>query len=263
MKPKRIIAFAALAALVLITVSFVNKSCASPKQPKLVPGNGIAVLDLFTSEGCSSCPAADALLARMQAAAGDKPVYYLAYHVDYWDRLGWKDMFSSHRNSERQYQYSSYLNAQVYTPQLVINGKTECIGSDSVAVSQAIHEALNETSGLSLTLQGKQQGQLMHVNYAVTGNAAADRLLVALVQKQAVSQVKRGENEGRTLKHAQIVQGFYDFKIARSNQGTVEVPLPAAFNTQEWEVTGWLQQPGTGVIHAAARALLTDTQHSL
>lgn len=259
MKPKTIITFVALAALVLITVSFVNKSCAFPKQPEMVSGNGIAVLELFTSEGCSSCPAADALLAHVQEAAGDKPVYYLAYHVDYWDRLGWKDIFSSRRNSERQYQYSSYLNAQVYTPQLVINGQTECIGSDAVAVKQAIHEALNQTSGLSVTLQGRQQGQLMHVNYAVTGNAGADRLLVAVVQKQAISQVKRGENGGRTLKHAQIVQQFYDFKIARNNQGTVEVPVPAAFNAQEWEVIGWLQQPQTGAIHAATRVVLNNT----
>lgn len=254
MKPKRMIAFAALAAGVLITVSFVTKSCASAQQPEIIPGNGVAVLELFTSEGCSGCPAADALLNRIQQAAADKPVYYLAYHVDYWDRLGWKDIFSSHRNSERQYQYSSYLNAQVYTPQLVVNGKTECIGSDSVAVSRAIQEALNETSGLSVTLQGRQQGQLLHLNYTVAGNARADRLLVALVQKQAISQVKRGENEGRTLKHAQIVHHFYDFAIARSNNGTADVPLPAAFNGQEWEVIGWLQQPETGVIHAAARA---------
>lgn len=259
MKSKRILTVTAFAAIALVTAAFVNKPSCTPETPVKANGKGIAVLELFTSEGCSSCPPADALLGRIQQAAGDKEVYCLAFHVDYWNRLGWKDIFSNSRNSERQYWYSSLLNGQVYTPQLIINGKASVIGSDSVAVNRAVQEALGQGTALAVTLQGQPVGQHMQVNYAVTGNASGNRLVVALVQKKAISQVKRGENEGRTLTHVQTVQLFRDFAVARTNKGTVELPLPAAFNRQEWEVIGWLQQPGSGAIQAAARASFTDT----
>src|ERR1700709_1440967 len=85
-------------------------------------GKGFAVIELFTSEGCSSCPPADALVARVQKESNDKPVYILAFHVDYWNHLGWKDAFSSAEYSERQNQYARWLKlSSVYTPQIVVN----------------------------------------------------------------------------------------------------------------------------------------------
>jgi hypothetical protein len=85
---------------------------------------GFAVVELFTSEGCSSCPPADDLVAKIQKENNDQPVYILAFHVDYWNNLGWKDSFSSSAFSKRQNQYADWLNLRsVYTPQVIVNGR--------------------------------------------------------------------------------------------------------------------------------------------
>lgn len=93
-------------------------------------GEGFAVVELFTSEGCSSCPPADELLADIQKETKGKNVFLLAFHVDYWDRLGWKDRFSKEQNTDRQRQYKQWLGLNVmYTPQFVINGSSEFAGN--------------------------------------------------------------------------------------------------------------------------------------
>lgn len=247
-------AIGAAIALTLFSAVFANRNTASKKP--VHAGNGFAVLELFTSEGCSSCPPADALLARIQQEAGDKPIYILAYHVDYWNRLGWKDIFSDPRYSKRQYQYSQQLNSQVYTPQLVINGKSSCIGSDETAVNNAIHDALTGATEQTLNIKGQLQSGKAALTYEVTSNVSNSRLLIAVVQKHAVSKVTRGENEGRMLSHVQIVRDLQAFDLAAGKQGTAQISLPRGFNTQEWELTGMIQNSETGVIKAATRVSL-------
>lgn len=240
--------------MVTLLAVFNNRSAASKSNNNSKEGEGFAVLELFTSEGCSSCPAADALLNRVQQNAGDKPIYVLSYHVDYWDRMGWKDVFSNARYSKRQYQYSQQFTGQVYTPQVIINGKAECIGSDEPALTGAINNALSTAAAVSLHLQATQQAGKMNVNYQVTGNTADCQLLIALVQKHAVSKVARGENQGRTLNHAQIVRDFSTFNLPSSKKGTAHISLPAEYNTNDWEVIGLVQDSASGVIMGAARA---------
>lgn len=201
---------------------------------------GFIVLELFTSEGCSSCPPAEELLAKIPP---DKQVYILEYHVDYWDRLGWKDPFSSHQFSERQYQYSQMLSSQVYTPQLVMNGTTECIGSDAAIVRSTINAALSKPAKATLNVQGRIQGNKLSVSQK--------NILVAVVQKYAVTQVKRGENEGRTLSHIQIVRQLHLVK------GTEWMDLPAGFNTEDYEIIAMSQHPSTGEIIAVSRIVPT------
>lgn len=256
MKQVMMPAIGAAIALTLFSAVFANRVTASKKQTHTNNGNGFAVLELFTSEGCSSCPPADALLARIQTEAGNKPIYVLAYHVDYWNRLGWKDVFSQPQFSKRQYQYSQQLPSQVYTPQLVVNGQTSCIGSDESAVSNAIGDALGNGTAATLGIKAQLQAGKANLTYEVTGNTANSQLLIAVVQKHAVSKVERGENEGRTLSHVQVVRDLRAFKLRDGKQGTVEIHLPEAFNAQEWELIGMIQDPGTGVISAAARVSL-------
>lgn len=254
MKPVKTISACAVIILTLCFAGLINRSSASKPNQSHVRGDGFAVLELFTSEGCSSCPPADELLARIQREAGNTPVYVLAYHVDYWNRLGWKDGFSSPEFSKRQYQYSRQLNAQVYTPQLIINGKAEFVGSDAPAITQAVKDALGSKNPTVFTLQAGLEGTNINVSYRARGNGTADRLILAVVQKQAVSKVANGENGGRTLHHVQIVRHLYNFDIVAGGRGTRQIPMPAGFNTDGWEIIGLLQDQQTGVINGAARA---------
>ncbi|MVT09037.1 DUF1223 domain-containing protein [Chitinophaga tropicalis] len=245
-----------LVLLVSITFLSFRSNASKAEKWRRAAGNGFAVLELFTSEGCSSCPPADALLERIQKEAGNKPVYVLAYHVDYWNRLGWKDVFSDAKYSERQYQYSRFFKGQVYTPQVVINGRSECIGSDEAAVSQGITQGLSSVPTVGLTIEARQEAGNIALNYQVTGNTRNDQLLIAVVQKHAVSKVKRGENEGRTLSHAQIVRKLYVFDLKKGEKAKEQIPVPEDFNAQEWEIVGMVQDPENGVIAAAARSVV-------
>ncbi|MDF2431558.1 MAG: hypothetical protein JWP44_1189, partial [Mucilaginibacter sp.] len=139
------LAVAALGSTAFINARFLNKVNADKK--------GFAVIELFTSEGCSSCPPADELVAKIEKESKDKPVYILAYHVDYWNRLGWRDVFSSANFSKRQHEYADYLHLQsVYTPQIVVNGKSEFVGSEESTLRKAITASLQKAPAAQLTL---------------------------------------------------------------------------------------------------------------
>jgi hypothetical protein len=244
-------------ALILITAAFLEKGSRSKTPVQSTnTSNGIAVVELFTSEGCSSCPPADAALARIQQEAGNKPVFVLVYHVDYWNRLGWKDQFSNPQYSKRQYQYSRQFTSQVYTPQVIVNGQQEFVGSEEAAVRNAVADGLNNASNVSISLKGQPQAGKMKIYFHLTGNVNDNQLLIAVVEKNAVSKVLKGENQGRTLHHAQIVHSLYAFDLKQHVNGFEQFELPAGFNAGGWEIVGFLQDPGTGVINAASRANL-------
>jgi len=242
-----------VATLCLLFVASLRLSAQkSPAAKTIAPG--FAVLELFTSEGCSSCPPAEALLEQIDRSSVGKPVYVLAYHVDYWDRQGWKDAFSDHRFSTRQYQYSRNFSAQVYTPQLVINGTSEGIGSDEQFVSRGIRQALSAKAEATLAVHLKKAGDTGVLHYQIQGNTQNAKLVVAVVQKHAISHVLRGENEGRTLSHAAIVRDLQTFTIDKDKTGDVTVRLPRQFNQTDWDAVSFLQDPQTGRIWAASRA---------
>ncbi|WP_299284549.1 thioredoxin family protein, partial [uncultured Mucilaginibacter sp.] len=176
---------------------------AAGDQPKSTDKNsmaakGFAVIELFTSEGCSSCPPADELVEKIQQESNNQPVYILAFHVDYWNRLGWKDVFSSAAYSKRQNQYANWLKTQsVYTPQIVVNGRKEFIGSEEGTLRNAIKSSLQKTPSLVLTLDGvKFDKDKVGLQYQVEGATNNVSLLLALVQKSATTNVKAGENGG-------------------------------------------------------------------
>ena len=191
------------------------------------PNHG-AVLELFTSEGCSSCPKADALLADIVAGAerDRSPVYALAFHVDYWDHLGWKDAFSRPQYSERQRWYADRTAAGgVYTPELVIGGSESFVGSDRGHARSAIGRALAIPWNAEVSLRSDAQG---HVAYQVVRGPRSAHLNLALVQRHAVSQVASGENGGSTLNHANVVRDFQRTDVGRDPNGRWAPKLPAA-----------------------------------
>ena len=158
------------------------------------------VVELFTSQGCSSCPPADALLGEL---AQRKDVLALAYHVDYWDRLGWKDPYSSAAATRRQRQYGDQFRLRaIYTPQIVVDGRAEMVGSDRRAVARAI-QAAAPAQRFDIDLAREANDIRVHVG-PDAALAGARVQLVGYVRGRT-TRVTAGENAGRTLAEANIV----------------------------------------------------------
>ncbi|MEZ2336080.1 DUF1223 domain-containing protein [Mucilaginibacter sp. RCC_168] len=262
MRSIKIFALAAgfITAVMVLAAFIIPKDKAPVKNKIAADGKGFAVVELFTSEGCSSCPPADELVARIQKEDKDKLVYILAFHVDYWNRLGWKDVFSSADYSKRQNQYANWLNLQsVYTPQIVVNGKKEFVGSEEGTLRNAITAGLRTNSAATLTLNTQKGPDHITIQYHVAGAEKNSDLLLALVQKAAQTKVQRGENGGRTLSHVQIVRKIQSQPLSAGGNGSTSIALPEGVNAQDWEVIGLVQNKTNGEILAAAKANLTTT----
>lgn len=234
----------------LLSVAFIAGNKTTPKpQAK----TGFAVVELFTSEGCSSCPPADALLAEIEKETQNKPVYLLAFHVDYWNRLGWKDSFSNSKFSSRQNQYADWLNLKtVYTPQVVVNGSKEFIGSEENILRNSIKTALAKpsTGNLAISTSKTDNGNLM-LNYNSDLPTDGYSLAVAFVIAKASNQVLKGENKGKTLSHVQIITQFETFALGGKTNGTVNVQMETVNGKRPTTLIASLQNNKTGKITAA------------
>lgn len=230
------------------------------KQSSTTENKGFAVLELFTSEGCSSCPPADELMGKIEKEYNNENVYILSYHVDYWNRLGWKDRFSSAENSQRQQMYSRILGSQVYTPQLIVNGKTEFVGSDDNAVNKAIQTALFNSPNVNINLSAEVIQNEIQVHYETSANDPKNNLLVTLVEKQSSTQVGKGENEGRHLQHWQIVHKQNSISLHQQQKGVTIFQLPKQFSADNWEVIAFIQNPKTGKISGTAQVNFNSVQ---
>jgi hypothetical protein len=164
----------------------------------------LVVVELFTSQGCSSCPPADTYLGVL----ADRPdVLALSWHVDYWNYIGWTDPFASKSATQRQRDYSRHLNMRyVYTPQMVINGVAEGVGSERETISPLLEAAVEDkTPRQPVTVTRDRGGKLaVHVDAGSTGDTATIWLIG--FDREHTTQVLRGENEGQTLKEYRIVR---------------------------------------------------------
>lgn len=248
--------------LSLFTIfAFVQKGGKEKTKQYSTNGNkGFAVLELFTSEGCSSCPSADELMGKIEKEYTNEDVYILSYHVDYWNRLGWKDRFSSTENSQRQQMYSRILGSQVYTPQLVVNGKTEFVGSDKNAVNSVLQTALSRPSNTNISISAKVIQNEIQVQYDIPDTGSKNILLVSLVEKHASTDVGKGENEGRHLQHWQIVHKQNSIVLNKQTKGVSIFQLPKPFSADNWEVIAFIQNPGTGEVFQAAKGHFNSVQ---
>jgi hypothetical protein len=161
------------------------------------------VVELFTSQGCSSCPPADAYLVEL--SKGRRDVLPLAFHVTYWDQLGWKDPFSLPSATERQSQYGRRFGDGSYTPQIVVDGATGMVGSHRSAVASAIERAKRESvtaAAVSVTRNGKL------VSIEVGSGSGNGRVLLIGFDREHTTPIGRGENGGRTLTEANIVRSI-------------------------------------------------------
>jgi len=159
------------------------------------------VVELFTSEGCSSCPPAEAYVGEL---AQRRDVLALTFHVDYWDDLGWRDRFSLPEATQRQRAYAKSLRiSSVYTPQVVIDGTSDFVGSDRASIGRALTDGRN---GVAVALS-LRNGEVL-IDLETQKNVPASDVVIVAYQRAAVSPIGRGENAGRTIKEFNIVRDF-------------------------------------------------------
>ncbi|CAN5437177.1 DUF1223 domain-containing protein [soil metagenome] len=217
-----------------------------PRTPVLV--------ELFTSEGCSSCPPADAILAKLerdQPVAGSE-IIVLSEHVDYWDGLGWRDRFSSHALTERQNAYGQRFGLEsVYTPQMVVDGTSQFVGNDAGKAQRAAAQS-GQTAKIELKISGVAvEGR--KVSGSITGGAGQFKgdLYAALVDPTALTQVKAGENGGRQLNHVGVVRSLQRIgSVQELANGPVRFVLtaPADAIPAKERIVVFAQKAGAGVI---------------
>lgn len=218
---------------------------------------GFALVELFTSEGCSSCPAADEVVGRLNFP--DKNVLVLSFHVHYWNYLGWKDIYSDAAYSARQQEYGDLFHlSSIYTPQIVVNGKIQFIGSDEKRLQEAIDESVKvlPLTDLQPTVLRPSHGQIP-VSCGIVPSGSDTRLNWVLVQRSATDFIQRGENKGRTLKHYFIVRDFKSGPAYKSGQ-IQYLQIPPDISAKDCDVVAFLQNSKTGQVLAAVRSPIPE-----
>ena len=238
----------------MLTAIFSVDGCTQNKKPQETTQDGFVLLELFTSQGCSSCPPADENLSKIINAAmnNGKNIYALAFHVDYWNRLGWKDPFSSKQYSARQAMYVNKMRLHsAYTPQMVVNGEREFVGSDAGAAEAAIHHFLNTKYKHSITLGSATttDGFIESFPYRIEGELSGTQLYAAIVESDKITEVKKGENKGKTLKNDNVVVWLGSFDPKPS--GNVLLPTEFTKDKPNTDVVIFLQDTASGKILAA------------
>jgi hypothetical protein len=208
---------------------------------------GPLVVELFTSQGCSSCPPAESLLAKLATSGslGDRMLAPLSFHVDYWNDLGWADPFSTPAWTERQHQYARALgDRSVYTPEIVVGGAAGMVGSHSGEVAQAIQRAAHPALLPANATWAKD-------NVTITATAPTDaEVWVAVWEDAANVKVLRGENSGETMNGSRAVRRL-ERVAAAGQKGSISVKLDPA-----WRTTGAVAFAQRADRHIVASALL-------
>jgi hypothetical protein len=253
----------------LIVVALAFASGGVQTAPPATP----VIVELFTSEGCSDCPPADTLLEKLlatQPIAGAQ-IIGLGEHVDYWDRLGWKDRFSSAALTGRQQRYQTRFGTEsIYTPQMVVDGRAEFVGSDASAARKAIERSLTAAHGVVTIDLTSVEARPLRVGVTVADLprvARGDRadILVLVTEAALSTDVKRGENHGKTLKHAPIVRylatiGQIAGEASSSGPTVAEIPLAADWQRDHLAVVAFVQEAHGRTILASASAPLKNAR---
>lgn len=218
--------------------------------------NNSVVIELFTSQGCSSCPDADRNLTEIlqRAKKEGREVYGLSFHVDYWNYIGWKDPYSSKEFTERQRKYSGEMNLRsVYTPQMIVNGKDEFVGSNRSESEKVIERAFGQKSAYQITVKN-----LLVVNgvasfrYSLDKEPSGEVINIALIEKEVENDVPRGENSGRKLHHDNVVRSFVTKPAKREEEMRIQVPKIDGIKAS---VVFYIQNKDLLVIGATSKAL--------
>ncbi|WP_052726496.1 DUF1223 domain-containing protein [Devosia epidermidihirudinis] len=200
-----------------------------------------AVVELFTSQGCASCPPADALLTSL---ADQQDVIALAYHVDYWDYVGWADTFGSAEYSDRQRAYAkSWGSSRIYTPQMVVNGTKGVVGSRR----NEVHGAL-DTASLPLAVDIRADGDMLKI--AIPANASLGDAVVWMVTylDRADVAIEKGDNAGKAMVYTQVVTGRQVLGMWEAKAGAdLKLPLPEVLRESSTGIAVIVQQENKGM----------------
>lgn len=181
------------------------------------------VVELFTSQGCSSCPKADAAFRRL---ATRKDVVALSYHVDYWNYLGWADTLSSPENTQRQYDYAAALGRRnVYTPQAVINGRTHLNGGDLAGIEGNLTSMAEKAAGLSLPVTLTLEDDCIDIAIGGSSGIAKADVLAAYFTRSRDITIEKGENAGKTITYSNIVTDLQTISMWQGKPLSLELPL--------------------------------------
>jgi len=219
-------------------------------------GAPFAVVELFTSEGCSSCPPADRVLAEIAVAArrDGRRVFPLSFHVDYWDRLGWRDPFGDPAHARRQSLYAGAFESR-YTPQVVVNGGESFVGSDAARAARSIEAALARPAQVGVRIRFESiAADSVRVHWETSTSPRHADLHCALVERGLTSAVRRGENGGRTLLHENVVRVFRTSPLAKSTSGRMTLALPAGVRSENAAAVVYVQDSRGHAILGAAMA---------
>lgn len=212
-----------------------------------------AVVELFTSQGCSSCPAADALLGKL---ANRADIVALSLSVDYWDYLGWKDTLASAKFTERQRAYAeARRDGMVYTPQAVVNGLMHVNGGDEGKITRAIEKATNSPSGLQVPIRmSSHDGKLVvEAGAAPVGVTIKEATLwLAVVTDSVEVPIRRGENEGKTITYHNVVRELMPIGMWDGKSITVQLEHHTFMSPVVARCAVLLQQGRAGPIIGAA-----------
>jgi hypothetical protein len=232
-------------------------SSSSPEQRQPV------LVELFTSEGCSDCPPADALLAKLdqqQFISGAEAIV-LSEHVTYWNHLGWSDPFSFASIDARQQNYAQHFGLDsVYTPQMVVDGAAQFVGSDSAKLKQAVARAATAPKP-ALAISNAQRAPDGTVVFQVRAATGAEATLVAALAENATrSEVARGENAGRTLHHVAVVRVLKNFGSGAADGRQLQLPgagnIAQEKDGEPLRLVVFLVSPSSGHVLAVAQQTL-------
>ncbi|WFE99257.1 DUF1223 domain-containing protein [Micromonospora sp. WMMD964] len=222
---------------------------------------GFAVVEMFTSQGCNSCPPAEELLTEIERDARERgqAVFGLGFHVDYWDDLGWPDQFADAAYTARQEAYARALGTRgLYTPQMVVNGTVEFVGSDRRQASGAIASALASPAATHLTVSvAELDGPRVVLDYQADRPPADAVVNVAIVERGLDSEIARGENAGRTLRQDNVVRAFASESL-NAGRGRVELVAPVHLDPRSAALVAYVQEVDHRAVVGATHVELSD-----
>lgn len=192
-------------------------ACAMPPVAHAQDAGRPTLVELFTSQGCNACPAADALMLKL---AADPSMIPLTFATEIWDYLGWKDTLARPAFTRRHKAYAAGLaNRRVYTPQAVVNGRAHCVGSDLTALTRLKRSTASSTDSASIALS--RSGSDWEARIMRTGSSPARLVLLPVSARRSV-EIERGENMGKTITYANVVRDIVDLGLASNTTARIE-----------------------------------------